>query len=88
MDMNTLTITSTWQCEVIISVSGEAGRVVVVMTYEGTHPDLPAVMLNSHVDVVPVFEVCTYIAQSIEFHVVDILAQGFCVHCKAQSQMS
>ena len=30
---------------------------VVVLTLEGTNPQLPAVMLNSHVDVVPVFPV-------------------------------
>lgn len=29
---------------------------VVVMTWQGTQPDLPSIMLNSHTDVVPVFE--------------------------------
>lgn len=29
---------------------------VVVMTLKGTHPELPSIMLNSHMDVVPVFE--------------------------------
>ena len=33
------------------------GRVVVLMTWEGTRPELKAVMLNSHYDVVPVFPV-------------------------------
>lgn len=28
-----------------------------VITWRGTHPELPAIMLNSHTDVVPVFEV-------------------------------
>jgi len=32
-----------------------AGKPVVVVTWPGTHPALPAVMLNSHTDVVPVF---------------------------------
>lgn len=31
------------------------GRVVVLMTWEGTRPELKAVMLNSHYDVVPVW---------------------------------
>lgn len=30
---------------------------VVVMTWEGTQPELPAILLNSHMDVVPVYEV-------------------------------
>lgn len=29
---------------------------VVVITWEGSQPDLPTIMLNSHIDVVPVFE--------------------------------
>lgn len=29
---------------------------VVVITWQGTQPNLPSVILNSHMDVVPVFE--------------------------------
>jgi len=32
-----------------------AGKPVVLMTWFGTQPDLPTLLLNSHVDVVPVF---------------------------------
>ncbi|KAJ7999712.1 hypothetical protein DPEC_G00197250 [Dallia pectoralis] len=32
------------------------GRVVSVMTWEGTHPSLKSVLLNSHTDVVPVYQ--------------------------------
>ncbi|XP_037296336.1 aminoacylase-1-like [Manduca sexta] len=31
---------------------------ILVMTWNGEQPSLPSVMLNSHMDVVPVFEVC------------------------------
>ncbi|KAJ1679045.1 adenylate cyclase, partial [Spiromyces aspiralis] len=31
------------------------GKPVVIITWEGAKPDLPTVMLNSHMDVVPVF---------------------------------
>lgn len=34
------------------------GKPIVVMKWEGTRPELPSIMLNSHIDVVPV-EVCT-----------------------------
>lgn len=30
---------------------------IIVLTWDGTQPELPAIMLNSHTDVVPVFEV-------------------------------
>ncbi|KAJ1939560.1 adenylate cyclase [Linderina macrospora] len=33
-----------------------AGKPVVVLTWEGTEPSLPSIILNSHTDVVPVFE--------------------------------
>ena len=33
------------------------GKPVVVMTWPGTEPALPTLLLNSHTDVVPVFEV-------------------------------
>ncbi|KAJ2553775.1 adenylate cyclase [Coemansia sp. RSA 1933] len=33
-----------------------AGKPVVVLTWEGTCPELPSIILNSHTDVVPVFE--------------------------------
>jgi len=33
------------------------GKTAVIMTLEGTEPTWPSVILNSHIDVVPVFEV-------------------------------
>ena len=33
------------------------GKPVVVMSWPGTEPALPTLLLNSHTDVVPVFEV-------------------------------
>uniref|UniRef100_A0A4W6DPB5 N-acyl-aliphatic-L-amino acid amidohydrolase n=1 Tax=Lates calcarifer TaxID=8187 RepID=A0A4W6DPB5_LATCA len=33
------------------------GRVVSIMTWEGTNPSLKSILLNSHTDVVPVFQV-------------------------------
>lgn len=30
---------------------------IVVLTWEGNDPKLPSILLNSHMDVVPVFEV-------------------------------
>lgn len=33
------------------------GRVVLVLTWPGTNPRLRSILLNSHTDVVPVFEV-------------------------------
>ncbi|KAJ1727805.1 adenylate cyclase [Coemansia biformis] len=33
-----------------------AGKPVVILTWEGTEPALPSIILNSHTDVVPVFE--------------------------------
>lgn len=33
------------------------GRVVLVLTWLGTNPRLRSILLNSHTDVVPVFEV-------------------------------
>lgn len=36
--------------------NAESGKVVaVVITWKGKEPDLPSIMLNSHIDVVPVF---------------------------------
>lgn len=35
---------------------GSEKRPVVVLTWTGTQPDLPSIVLNSHMDVVPVFE--------------------------------
>ncbi|KAG0324370.1 adenylate cyclase [Dissophora globulifera] len=32
-----------------------AGKPTVIMTFEGTDPSLPSLLLNSHTDVVPVF---------------------------------
>lgn len=36
---------------------GKPGKPVVILTWPGTNPALPSVVLNSHTDVVPVFEV-------------------------------
>lgn len=36
-------------------------RPVVILTWPGTRQDLPSVMLNSHIDVVPVYPVSIYI---------------------------
>jgi Acetylornithine deacetylase/Succinyl-diaminopimelate desuccinylase and related deacylases len=33
------------------------GKPIVVLTWEGSEPNLPSVLLNSHMDVVPVFPV-------------------------------
>jgi len=35
------------------------GKPIVVLTWEGSEPNLPTVLLNSHMDVVPVFPVST-----------------------------
>ena len=37
--------------------TGVKGKPVVIMTLKGEKPELPSILLNSHVDVVPVFEV-------------------------------
>ena len=34
------------------------GYVITVLTWPGTNPSLPSILLNSHTDVVPVFKVC------------------------------
>lgn len=34
------------------------GFVITVLTWLGTNPTLPSILLNSHTDVVPVFKVC------------------------------
>jgi hypothetical protein len=34
-----------------------SGKPIVVLTWEGSEPALPSVLLNSHMDVVPVFPV-------------------------------
>lgn len=36
-----------------------SGKPIVVLTWEGSEPNLPSVLLNSHMDVVPVFPVST-----------------------------
>ncbi|XP_041971985.1 aminoacylase-1-like [Aricia agestis] len=38
------------------NVYSPAGLPVVVMTWNGTEPELPSIMLNTHADVVPVYE--------------------------------
>ena len=35
------------------------GKPIVVLTWEGSEPNLPSILLNSHMDVVPVFPVST-----------------------------
>ena len=44
------------ECEV---VEYEPGMPIVLMTWPGLQEDLPTVLLNSHIDVVPVFKVNT-----------------------------
>jgi len=39
----------------IITVNHEPKREVVLMTWPGSNPSLPSILLNSHIDVVPVF---------------------------------
>ncbi len=39
----------------IVSVQLSNGRSVVLMTWRGSQPELPTLVLNSHMDVVPVF---------------------------------
>ncbi|XP_031625422.1 aminoacylase-1-like isoform X2 [Contarinia nasturtii] len=41
---------------VSISYPARSDKPVVVMTWEGSQPELPSIMLNSHMDVVPAFE--------------------------------
>jgi len=36
-----------------------SGKPIVVLTWQGLEPSQPAVLLNSHMDVVPVFPVST-----------------------------
>jgi acetylornithine deacetylase/succinyl-diaminopimelate desuccinylase-like protein len=36
-----------------------SGKPIVVLTWEGSEPHLPSVLLNSHMDVVPVYPVST-----------------------------
>ncbi|KRX95139.1 Aminoacylase-1, partial [Trichinella pseudospiralis] len=41
------------KCEVFTITSG---NLLLIMTLEGTEPSLPSILLNSHMDVVPVYE--------------------------------
>lgn len=34
----------------------DRSRPIIVLTWKGTQPELPSIVLNSHMDVVPVFE--------------------------------
>ena len=57
-------------------------RPVVVITWVGTKPDLSSIMLNSHVDVVPVFP-SHWECDPFEAHKKengDIVARGTQVH--------
>lgn len=50
---------------------------LMLMTWEGTDPDLPTILLNSHMDVVPVFEeYWTYPPFGAEIHDGKIYARG------------
>lgn len=40
----------------IYTPSGDARKPIFVITWKGTEPSLPSIVLNSHMDVVPVFE--------------------------------
>lgn len=37
-----------------VSYAGDLSKPIVVITWKGSHPDLPSIMLNCHMDVVPV----------------------------------
>lgn len=41
------------------------GKPIVVLTWIGTQPSEPAILLNSHMDVVPVFEVSILLIDSL-----------------------
>lgn len=45
-----------------------SGKPVVIITWLGSQPELPSLLLNSHMDVVPVFAVC-----KICFHYIFML---------------
>jgi acetylornithine deacetylase/succinyl-diaminopimelate desuccinylase-like protein len=38
-------------------IAGVPGKTAVIMTLKGTNSSLPSLVLNSHIDVVPVFAV-------------------------------
>ncbi|XP_061395567.1 aminoacylase-1-like [Musca vetustissima] len=40
----------------VYHINGDATKPVIIGTWEGYQPELPAILLNSHMDVVPVFE--------------------------------
>ena len=49
---------TTFLCLMIVIHQTESGKVTAaIITWEGSDPSLPSVMLNSHIDVVPVFPV-------------------------------
>lgn len=43
----------------------------MVLTWEGTEPKKPSILLNSHMDVVPVFEVSTLLSARMSTSLVD-----------------
>jgi aminoacylase len=47
-----------------------AGKPIVIITWLGEEPTLPSVMLNSHMDVVPVYEVGLFLIRTA-FHIVQ-----------------
>lgn len=46
-----------------------SGKPVVIITWSGSQPELPSLLLNSHMDVVPVFAVFTFF---FSFYMIDI----------------
>ena len=70
------------------------GKPVVVMTWPGTEPALPTLLLNSHTDVVPVFEVggavCTGViawGYSLGLHIVTAMmtVSQMCLNARGTS---
>jgi hypothetical protein len=49
------------------------GKPIVVLTWEGSEPALPSVLLNSHMDVVPVFPVSSAL---IRTRLLVVVSQG------------
>lgn len=45
-----------------------ARKPIVIITWKGTNPELPSLMLNSHMDVVPVFPVGIGSNRRPDFH--------------------
>lgn len=55
-----------------------SGKPVVVITWSGSQPELPSLLLNSHMDVVPVFAVCkTFFSFHIDINRLYIIKNSF-----------